>query len=132
MERAMTRRKVASADTSFTRLSRALALAAVLAGLALPARAEINEQCLVAWKLAVSAHAVGQKCQWLNPEAAKQMQAYEERQRQCAVAKATPAEAKLKAELVPGTREAVKRKLDGMPCNADARRFFDRELGQAR
>jgi hypothetical protein len=115
--------------------NRYCAIALVLASIAAvpaPARSEINEQCLNAWKHALSAHALGERCNWLNADTTQRLKAFEEKQRQCAVAKATPAEAKLKADLATVTRDTVKANFKELPCSADARKFFDGQLGLAK
>jgi len=95
----------------------ALSLAISMVG----ARAEVDDACLLDWKLAVGAYEVGDKCKWLDPQVEQRLKARETSKRQCTLVKATPAE----LEYAPVMRTALKAALQDMPCDGEARKFFD-------
>jgi hypothetical protein len=112
------------------RLTGPLAAALVALAAAAPAKAEINQQCYTGWLQAVSVQAVGAKCSLMTPQISQKLKASEASMYACTVAKATAAE---KAEL-DGTQSRKSRgwvanSVKDMPCNAQAKQFFDSQVG---
>jgi hypothetical protein len=102
-----------------------LALAA-----ATPVRAEINQQCYTAWLQAVSVQAIGAKCRLMTPAIGQKLKASEASMRACAIANATPAEkAEVDGTHSPKSRGWVANSIKDMPCNAQAKQFFDSQVG---
>lgn len=107
-----------------------LAAVAFALSVAAPARAEINQQCYTAWLQAVSVQAVGAKCSLMTPQISQKLQASETTMYACTVAKATAAEkAEVDGTQSPKSRSWVTSSVKDMPCNDQARQFFDSQVG---
>jgi len=112
------------------RLTGPFAAVALAFAVAAPARAEINQQCYTAWLQAVSVQAVGAKCSLITPPISQKLKASEASMYACTVAKATPAEkAELDGTQSPKSRGWVAASIKDMPCNAQAKQFFDSQVG---
>jgi hypothetical protein len=112
---------------------RSTALAAGLAAafLATGAQAEIDATCFANWKQAVTNQQMGAKCKWITPALDAKLKAAETSSYACASAKATEAE---KADLVnshvPATRKFVGQSMSDMPCNDQAKKYFDEQVAK--
>ncbi len=108
----------------------ALAALAVLA-LTGPAAAAIDQQADLTWTRAVTAEAIGLRCGWLDAATIAKLKAVEDASSAAALAKATDAEkAEFAANDAPKERGWVAAKIAKMPCEANARRYFDTQLAQ--
>lgn len=84
---------------------------------ALPAAAEVNQQCIQQWQNAVSTRALGERCQSLDAGTSAKLKALEDSSLACAMAKATADEkAQLDAAL-PQFKAAQAKELGSTPCN---------------
>lgn len=93
------------------------------------AHAEISDQCVQSWISAMSAEAVGQKCNWLNAGATQKLKASQDRAYTCSLAKATDAEkSDFQTVHVPKAREWITKNFASAPCDAKARQFFDTQV----
>ena len=102
----------------------------LVVAVAMPAQAEINQQCYTAWLQAVSVQAVGAKCNLMTTQVTQKLKASEAGMYACTVAKATPAEKiELDGSQSPKSRGWVANSVKDMPCNAQAKQFFDAQVG---
>jgi hypothetical protein len=108
----------------------------VLAALAVfaltgPAAAAIDQQADLTWTRTIGVEAIGNKCNWLDAATRTKLKALEDASHAAILAKATDAErTELTTNDEPKERAWVAAKIDKMPCEANARRYFDTQLAQ--
>jgi hypothetical protein len=107
-----------------------LACATVAALFAADASAEIDTACLDKWQLAVTAASVGQKCKLGDAATTAKLKSVEDANLQCAGAKATADEKGTLTTNAEKTKGLVVKNMADMPCGADAKKYFDAQVGQ--
>lgn len=106
------------------------ACALVAALLVADARADIDTACLDKWQLAVTAASVGQKCKLLDAATTARLKSAEDNNLQCAGARATPDEKGTLTINAEKTKGLVVKNMADMPCGAEAKKYFDAQVGQ--
>jgi len=98
-----------------------LLLAAAAACLALPAAAQVDQQCIQRWQQAMSTRLLGERCQSLDAATTAKLKALEDSNLACAMAKASAADkAQLQASL-PDVQKETAKALANTPCDADTK-----------
>jgi hypothetical protein len=92
-------------------------LAAAAVSVALPAAAQVDQQCIQQWQQAISTRALDERCKSLDAATAAKLKALEDSSLACATAKASAADkAQLEAAL-PQIRQSTIKEMATAPCD---------------
>ena len=111
--------------------NRAWGWAAVLAALgtvAAPAFAEVDAKCVERWNKAVTLASMAQQCKLGDAATAAKLKQVEDSSLQCATERASAGEKTEINDTAVKGKAKMKSDLSGMPCNDDAKKFFEREV----
>ena len=92
-------------------------LAALALPVALPAAADVNQDCIQRWQQAVTTRAVGERCQYLDAATSAKLKAAEDSAYACATAKATADEKSQLEAALPQFKQNQTKELAATPCN---------------
>ena len=103
-------------------------LAAVAAVAAAPAFAQVDAQCVERWNKAVTLASLAQQCKLGDAGTAAKLKQVEEASLRCATERASASEKTEVNETAASGKTKMKSQLSAMPCNDDAKKFFEREV----
>ena len=101
--------------------TRSLLLAAMLASIALPAAAQVDQTCVSRWQQAMSTRMLGERCQSLDSATTAKLKALEDSSLACAMAKATADEKSQLQAAMPEIQQTLTKALASTPCDQNAK-----------
>ena len=109
--------------------SQAWGCAAVMAAVAAaPAFAQVDAKCVERWNKAITLANMAQQCKLGDAATAAKLKQVEDSSLQCATERASAGEKTEVNDTAAKGKAKMKSDLTGMPCNDDAKRFFEREM----
>jgi len=94
---------------------------AVALSVALPAAAQVDEQCLQRWQQTVSTRVLAERCNSLDAATAAKLKALEDSSLACAVAKASAADKAQINDAAAQFRQSTATALASTPCDDNSR-----------
>jgi hypothetical protein len=101
--------------------TRGLLLAAVTASVALPAAAQVDQQCIQRWQQAMSTRLLGERCQSIDAATSAKLKALEDASLACAMAKASAADKAQLQTSLPDVQKETAQALANTPCDQDTK-----------